>query len=58
MEMVQLDLSWCESVQRLLRYGFHKIRTDAHTDTQMDGRTDAGYFIVPPSGFFETGGGQ
>ena len=41
-------------------------RTDGHTDGRMDGQTDAGtdrqtdagYFIVPLSGFFETGGGQ
>ncbi len=42
MEMLQLNLSWCELVQRLQRYGFLKIRSD--------GRTDAGYFIVPLSG--------
>ena len=44
-EMFQLNLHWCELVQRLQRYGFRTIQTD--------GRTDAGYFIVSFPGFFE-----
>ncbi len=64
MEMVQSDLSWCESVQWLQRYGFRDIRMDGRTDGRTHGRTDGqtdarmdtGYFIVPLQGFFEPAG--
>ena len=33
-------------------------RTRGWTDRRTDGQTDAGYFIVPLSGFFEPAGGK
>ena len=60
-EMLQLNLSWCESVQRLQRYGFRKVRTDGRTDGRMHAHTHertnrCWVFYSPPSGFFELAG--
>ena len=42
----------------LMKHWQEKVDLYACMDTWTDGRTDAGYFIVPLSGFFKTGGGQ
>ncbi len=48
--MLELNLSWCESVQRLQRYGSRKIRTDSRTHEWM-GRHRL--FYSPPPGFLQ-----